>query len=388
MLNWINFLHLYQPPGQSEAVLNKIRKESYSRIVTLFTQYPKLKVTMNIAGALLEQLESQGDIRFLEEITTLVEKGRIELVGSAMYHPILPFLPQEEIRRQILLHDEISKRIFGKLYTPSGFFMPEMAYSAEVATIVAELGFTWTILDEAHLGYHPNPNIRYRIEGSGLTAIFRNRKFSKTFPPESIVENLSSIRENYIITAHDGELYGHWHIDDKGYYEKAFTHPEIEFLTASEYIGQLSTEESITPRTTHWEVSPDEERDGINFALWDHPNNTVHALLWKLAHFCIESVTTNSSDPNYQEARSRLDRGLASCSWWWAADLKPEGFSIVAWDPSVVERGAKELVQSIRSLQHMPSNQKIAAEKLYAQIVLTVWSSHWEKQEKSDILHP
>lgn len=380
MLNWVNFLHLYQPPGQREAVLKAVTKESYALIVRLLKQYPSLKITMNIAGSLLEQLERHGNKELFDDIRILVEAGRIELTASAMYHPILPMLPEAEVRRQISLHDDISRRIFGTAYNPSGFFMPEMAYSAEVGKIISDLGFTWTILDQAHLGHTPDPETKYIIPETKLAAIFRNRTYSKTFPPESIIKNLSSIQENYIVTAHDGELYGHWHKNDGGYYEKAFTHSGIQFLTVSEYISELSDEQSVVPKKTNWEATPEEEKQDIQFGLWNHPSNKIHALLWEFAYFCIPVVEKCMDDPQYAEARSRLDRGLSSCSWWWASGVRPDGFSIIAWDPSVIERGATELVRSIRALHTVDSKKKIAAEKLYAKIVLTAWSQHWERQ--------
>jgi alpha-amylase/alpha-mannosidase (GH57 family) len=379
MLNWVNFLHLYQPPNQSRFILRKVAEESYAHIVKLLKSYPRLKLTLNISGSLIEQLQEENLGFILEEIKQFIKEGRVELVGSAMYHPILSLLPEEEIRRQITLNNEINERVFGSLYSPSGFYIPEMAYSRLVGEVVRDMGFSWVILDEAHLGSLPNPNIRYRIKNNDLSVLFRSRKFSKTFPPEAVTKALPEIKDAYLITAHDGELYGHWHKDEKGYYEKAFTHPEIKFILVSEYLKELKEEKYVTLKKTNWESTLLDEKSGIHFALWDHPENKIHRLLWKLADFVTVMVEKSKDDVNYSYARSHLDRGLSSCSWWWAAEAKPDVFSPITWNPDVIERGLRELIVSIRSLKKIDPKKKIEAEKMYTKTLQAVWQNHWTK---------
>ena len=378
MITWINFLHLYQPPTQDTSVLDQITRESYARIPQLLRQFPKLKLTINFSGSLLELLQKNGYQPLLDEYKQLVAEKRIELVGSAMYHPILALLPEAEIERQINLQTDISRRIFGDLYNPTGFFIPEMAYSKKIAHVIKKLGFSWIILDEIHMPLgEPDPSIRYSIKENDLIVLFRNRVYSKTFPPEFIITNKDKIPQHIIITAHDGELYGHWHVNDYGYYEKAFTDPTIHLLTVSEYISSLTKSEVIEPREANWESLPDELNQAMPFALWDKRDNKIHELMWKFAYFTIDVINSSTDDKNYTAARTSADRGLASCAWWWATEAKLIATSPICWNPAEIEKGANELLKSLRSLNNLDISTRLEAERQFSEIRSTIWEKHW-----------
>jgi len=379
-LNWINFLHIYQPPSQDPAILELVTEESYRLIIKLLKKYPKMKLSLNISGSLLEQMKCNGFKKTIDEIRKLVEAGKIELTGTAMYHPILPLLPEKEIRRQIQLQNEILIDFFGKAYKPKGFYLPEMAYSKKVANIIKDMGFKWLILDEIHFPKKTlDTSKKYTIKDNGLVVIFRNRDFSKSFPPESITKRQSEIKNKFLITAHDGEMYGHWHKNGDQYYKAVFTNKNIKHLTVSEYISQLKSTESINPKNASWETTESDLKQKLPYALWHNPKNKIHGLLWDLRNIAIKSVNRDSNDPQYFWARSHLDRGLASCSWWWAAEKRPDAFSPITWNPTEIEKGLKELVNSIRSLAKLNKQTKIQAEDVYIKLTRAIWKKHWKK---------
>ncbi len=379
MITWINFLHLYQPPTQTRGSVDRIVRESYALIPELLKRYSKLRLTLNISGSLLELLEDYGYQSLLVEYRELAVAGRIEFVGSAMYHPILALLPEAEVRRQMALHTEISQRIFGSVYQPKGFFIPEMAYGRAVADTVRSLGFQWIILDDVHFpSGKPDPSIHYQIGDSGLTALFRNRALSKTFPPEYVYEHRRDLDGQIVITAHDGELYGHWHSDDRGYYERAFAHPDIAFLTVSEYLGMLGKTESIEPRHASWESSEEEIAQHEPYALWDARGNAIHRELWQFVRYVLDAVNARAEDDNFVSARRHADRGLASCAWWWATGAKLGAFGPVSWNPTEIEKGARELLLSLRSIEVMPLETRLAAEAMYARLSRRIWETHWK----------
>ncbi len=378
MITWINFLHLYQPPTQTKEIVDQIVKESYAFIPQLMRQYPHLRLTMNFSGSLLELMEAHGYHKILNEYREFVETGRIELVGSAMYHPILTFFSDEEIRRQITLHTEISQRIFGNAYKPKGFYIPEMAYSKKVADIIYSLGFEWTILDEIHISKcKPDNSVRYVIAHNGLRVLFRDRSFSKSFPPQSIIEQRDEIDGQTLIIAHDGELYGHWHKDDHGYYKKAFTDPAIVMSTISEYMNSLKQEKIITPREASWESLEEELNEQNPFKLWNASDNVIHTSLWKFVLFTLETVTAHADDKNYISARKHADRGMASCAWWWSTRAKLIETAPISWSPTDIEKGARELIFAMRSLATIPLETRLHAEKIYAKLTQLIWETHW-----------
>ncbi|MBI5465255.1 hypothetical protein HY946_01445, partial [Candidatus Gottesmanbacteria bacterium] len=179
MLYFALFLHFYQPPTQFPQITKKIAQESYEKILKIIYYQTGGRLTVNISASLTEQLEALGLGRIIDGFSVLAEEGRIEFVGSAAYHPLLPRIPRSEMVRQIKLNEEINRKYFSS-FAPRGFFPPEMAYSPEVGEVVERLGYKWIILDESALpGYHSGgENIIYQKKNSNLTVFIRNKKLS------------------------------------------------------------------------------------------------------------------------------------------------------------------------------------------------------------------
>lgn len=374
----MDMLHLYQPPTQSPAVVEKIANESYALILELLRTYPRAKFTINISGSLIEHLVAVGRVDIVEGLRAYAAEGRVELVGSAMYHPILPLLPMEEVRRQIELNEEILQKYFGTTYARKGFFIPEMAYSLEVAECIEEFGFKWIVLDEMHATVKPRSDVRHRISGTKqLIAVFRDRGLSKTFVPQVIIPRFDSL-ETYSVTAHDGELYGHWHKGGEKWYAAAFEHEGLTMLTISEYLDQLSEEDVVETQRASWETR-DGELPAVPYWLWDNPENEVHAKLWELLAAARGVVTAHPEDVNAYYARHHLDRGSASCAFWWASSTIPAAFSHKTWNPEEIEKGAFEMVKSVRSVESASPAEKSAIEALYADLLRLVWQIHWNR---------
>ncbi len=380
-MKWVNFLHLYQPPTQTKEVVDKIVHECYALIPELLKKHPKMRLTINFSGSLLELLDKHGHKDLIETYRKFVKEGRVELVGSAMYHPLMPLVSPEMMKRQIKRNNAVLKGYFGDAYVPRGFYFPEMAYSRAAGEVVKELGFEWTILDEIHSSVPVEPDITYKILDSGLIAVFRNREFSRSFPPEFIMTNLNRAPDP-LVTAHDGELYGHWHTDDKGFYEKAFTAGNIRMLTVSEYIQERKDGKAIKLRKASWESTEDELAVRNPFALWNAPNNEVHQKLWQFAAMAEKIVMAHPKDEHFERAETILDKGFASCAWWWASGRKLGPFSPVSWNPTEIEKGAVTLLNSVRSLKTIPLADRLKVEKAFSIFRELVWTIHWTHHHK------
>ena len=107
-------------------------------------------------------------------IKTIASRGQIEFTGSGKFHPLLPLIPEPEIRRQIKLNNETNKHFFGKLYHPRGFFPPEMAVSGEVFNTVKKMGFEWIIMSGIANTLPKFPTNHISIHPSGLKVLFRD----------------------------------------------------------------------------------------------------------------------------------------------------------------------------------------------------------------------
>lgn len=384
-ITWVNFLHIYQPPWQEEGIVHQTARESYEYLFDLLAKYSSFTFTLNISGSLLEQLNNL-EPAILIKLQKAVKDKRLELTASAFYHPILPLLPEQEIIRQIKLNQEILFKYFK--VKPVGFYLPEMAYSLSVAKIIKKLGFDWIILDPISTSQKTTPqsgikknNILYQIKNLGLKVIFRDREYSQNYPAEIIYQKFQHKQDlvETIITATDGEMYGHKHEDWQRHLEKILLNKDLQILTVSRYLETLKQTEAITLLDSSWETSLKDLKKNIPFALWQDPKNVIHKALWQLTNLSISLVKKYPKDQNHFWARLHLDRGLSSCTFWWASAKKVGIFSGLAWHPDMVDKGAEELVRSIRSLKQASTAEKIQAERYYAKVKRLIWETHWRK---------
>lgn len=387
---WLNFLHFYQPANVEFYNIRKALDKSYWRLLRLFEEHPNLRMTINVSGCLLERLEEAGEKAFLERLQFLVKKKRIEVTGSAGYHGFLPLLPEKEVVHQIKANEKILKRVFGKNFKPSGFFLPEMAYSPVVAKIVKRLGYQWLILDEIAFSggsnQRPDNKCPYVDEASGLRVIFRERDKSNAYPPDKLFSLLKEKRiekNQVVITATDAELYGLRHEDPTGEMEKIVQVKELKMMTISAWLKKISVKKPVKIKVwaSSWESSPAEIKAGQPYILWQNKKNKIQTNLWKLAELALSLGEQYKKDKNYYWYRWHLDRGLASCVFWWAsAHDFSKVFGPYAWSPDYIERGLGDLVRSVRSLNDPKTKkQKLVAENYYLKISKLVWESHWKK---------
>lgn len=377
-MRWINFLHLYQPMNADAFVIKEATEKSYYRIVRALEEN-NIKFTLNINGCLLVRLDELGFNDLIARVGVLIEQGKVELTGNAMYHPLLPLVEKEEVKKQIQESIKIHNKYFPG-YKPKGFFLAEMAYSPEVAKIIKNFGFEWIILDEiACNGKLKSCDTKkiYSDKNSGLKIIFRSRKNSDGFPPDSLKKEIE--KNKVIITATDGELYGLRHIDHTAEFEKMLKNKNLETQLISDYISMQEGKILITPVLCSWESIEKELKDRQPFALWNGRKNKIQKELWKLADFAWKMVEENKNDKKYSAARWHLVRGLASCTFWWASGRKLGSFGQTAWNPDEIEKGINELIRAIRSLDSGKLNKdKIKAEKMCAKLREMIWVKHWE----------
>jgi len=374
-------LHIYQPPWQTVGVVEQIASQSYEYLISLFKKYPRYKATINISGCLLDML---FDIRpdLIADLQRLVKSGQLELTSSSQFHALLPLLKKEEIIRQIKLNKATLNKYFPH-YQPRGFYLPEMAYSLEVAKLVKKMGYQWIILDPICSTEKIDNEIIYSLKNVGLKVVFRDRVISKKYPAEEILNKLGkNIEAEVIITATDGEIYGHRHEDWQGHIEKLIAHNNVETKTVSKYLASLKKKDSISLRAGTWESSEQELKNKTPFILWDGPKNKIHRDLWSLVKLASQLIKKYPQDPSYKWARLHLDQGLTSCTFWWASARKLSVFSPLTWHPDMIDNGVEELVRSVRSLEKASTNEKMQAEKLYLAVKKNTWAIHWKKYSK------
>ncbi len=385
MIVWAPVFHFYQPPTQFPAVLKKICHESYRPLIELLGEFERARATVNINGSLTQMLLDCGQQDVVDGLRRLAEDGRIELLGSAMYHPILPLIPELEIVRQIELNHATNRRAFGEIYAPRGFFPPELAYDAVVAGAVVETGHRWILTSGIACPVEWPVSVIHRVEGHpDLAVLFRddivsNRISFKNIDGFGFIDHLRSLgraeARTYVVTAMDAETFGHhvsnWerlflahvyaqfddepdsvaldiqqHVSLAAQHRQILEMPaprgrELRVVTATQLLELFPGGAATAPRPSSWSTSSEDLARGVPYPLWNDPSNQVQALLWRHLHACSELVdlATRSAAPEGRPyvdiARGLLDRALHSCQFWWAS-RRP------MWDLNMVERGLAE----------------------------------------------
>jgi len=378
---WINFLHIYQPANSDAYLVREASEKSYLRLIRALEEHPHLHFTFNISGCLFLRWDELGYHDIPQRLKKLIDKGQLEITGTAAYHPLLPLIHIEEVKRQIKENEKILKKYLGDNFKPRGFFFPEMAYGPEPARLIKELGYEWIILDEiSAMGKIGKINIKkiYQDKNNKLKVIFRSRKLSNSYVPETIQKIIEERKEDFALTGTDGELYGLRHEDPDAIFENLIKNPRLETKTISNYIDLWSKIEEVTLIPSHWNAEEKELKNYLPYSLWYDENNKIQMMLWELANFAYKLLEENKNDKNYHWARWHLVRGLASCTFWWASAKDFRLFDPISWSPDEIERGSNELIRSIRALDSEDTREaKIEAEKLYIAIKHKVWNKHW-----------
>jgi len=386
---WTNFLHIYQPPTQTEGIVRKVTEESYRTLVRVLREAPGSKITLNISAVLTEQLARYGLDDVIGGLRELAERGQIEFTGSAMYHPILPLIPKDEVIRQVKLNTDVNQRYFGEIYKPRGFFPPEMCYSYEVAQTVAELGFRWIIVDEisfrGKIGSVKYDRL-YKVEGLGdFLVFFKERPFSAgitygAYPSAGpFIAALKGRLEghSYLLTGTDGEVYGHHRPGQEELLSEVFARGTPKTCTISELIRHFVQVNTVSPLPSSWSTWEDEMAQDIPYPQWQYPGHELHKLQWQLTDFVLHTVKeAPSGAPRFSEARSLLDQGLHSCQYWWAS-CRPW------WSVEMIECGARKLYQAVESLRDVIDKEQMEeASRLFQAVVSKArqWQESGEAQ--------
>ena len=393
MRYWVNFLHFFQPPTQKDLIVKDVAEKNYRKVIDVLKENSKAKLVLNISACLTEKLYQYGFKSLLKDISTLAEKGQIEFVESAKYHPILQFLPKKEVVRQIELNHKTNKKYFGKVYNPKGFYPPELFYTPGLAKTVDELGYKFILACE--ISYKGKlRNIKFdRLYKPKITkdllVIYQSRRMSRRL---GFRERLTTKKflnevdkflkpEEYLMTVADGEFFGHRYKKRDIFFANILKSRELKTITASELIEIYKDKVSVTSTKRGFNCMLEDKKSSKLDNLWKSPDNEIQLLKWKLTNLAIKTI--ENADPKefgYREARGILDTFLYSCHYWWASCWP-------WWSIEEVEKGTRGLMMAIKSLR--PKKYKKVqkkAEELYAEIMNIVvdWHLSGEAQRRID----
>lgn len=378
-LYWANLLHFYQPPEQNRNILERIVNESYHPVIRIFEQIPSARATINIPSCLIELLIKNGLGKIIVRLKKLAESGQIEFTATPRFHLFLPFIPDDEIDRQIMQNDRLSKNYFGLHFSPKGFYSPELAYDSNVAKATVRNGCRWLAIDEiaitGRLGQLPYDGIYMDKSAGGLVLVPRNRRISEalagsifardnigsTSDFHELIKGSDSAKDKsrrYIFTANDVEHFGHHRKGRQTMMRLLYKDTRLVSVTVSDLLDHVRKKEHCNPKVSDWTSTSDEVKRKRVFYTWNDPSNAIHKALWELYKMASDEIKNGvqSGDILHSKAQDMLGTAVPSCSFFWAScrpwwyGVYPEKaatniclalFSLMAPSPKVKEKAFK-----------------------------------------------
>jgi alpha-amylase/alpha-mannosidase (GH57 family) len=212
-------LHLHQPVGNFDHVFQQHLDDVYSPLLDRLTGGEFLPVVLHVSGPLLDWLEAHAPL-WMDRLGRLAVDGKVELLLSGFYEPILASLPRRDRLDQIGWMREALRRRFGVEAT--GLWLTERVWQPELAADLAEAGVKYALVDDRHFVVCGFPQDRlhrpYWTEADGKRiALFpideRLRYLIPFRPPEETAEYLERLGaegHQLAVLADDGEKFGGW----------------------------------------------------------------------------------------------------------------------------------------------------------------------------------
>ena len=83
-------------------------------------------------------------------IRTSLNNPRLDMVGIAYHHSLMPLTCKESMRMQVRLHKEIYKELWNTTEYSKGFWPPECAFAEWMIPALVEEGLEWVLVDNGH----------------------------------------------------------------------------------------------------------------------------------------------------------------------------------------------------------------------------------------------
>ncbi len=212
-------LHNHQPVGNFDHIIDSAYLDCYLPMLEVLENHHRIKCGIHFSGTLLEWL-AQNHPEYLERAAELCRDGRMELLTSGRYEPILTIFRKSDIVQQIRDYSEHLTQYSGT--RPKGLWLTERVWEPHLPSVLCKAGVTWAVVDDIHLkraGVSGSNLFRPCItEDSGrilkLLGSNRELRYRIPFSPvECVLEMLREMHDSGAEVAFygdDGEKFGVW----------------------------------------------------------------------------------------------------------------------------------------------------------------------------------
>ena len=157
-------LHMHQPLGNLVALHNSDASWEarqilwcYDRPVGMLEGYEDVaRLHLSFSGTLLKQLEDPGvrqtfaDVVNIGDFLNRYRRSNIEFVGSGLYHPVYPLIPQADWDAQTEWWLGLGRHLLGR-ESFQGFWPPEMGFCMEMIPLLKRHGYKYVLVDSIYI---------------------------------------------------------------------------------------------------------------------------------------------------------------------------------------------------------------------------------------------
>jgi alpha-amylase/alpha-mannosidase (GH57 family) len=234
--------------GNFDHVFEQHVRDVYRPFLERLAERDFLPLSLHISGPLLEWLEAH-DAALLDRVGRLVADGRLELLLSGLYEPILVALPRQDRLEQIDWMRQAIERRFG--VSATGLWLTERVWEPELAADLAQAGVRYALVDDRHFlisGFAADRlHAPFWTESDGkrvaLFPIDEQLRYLIPFqPPTETVTYLRALRgrgASLAVLADDGEKFGGWPGTKEWVYEHGWLAQFLEAMGALIAAGEI-----------------------------------------------------------------------------------------------------------------------------------------------------
>lgn len=369
-LLWANLINMYQPPNCDRSTLEKIVRQSYLPVLSIFEQNKGCSFTLNLPGSTVDLLIRTGFGDVIKKIAALAERGQVEFTMTTNFQSLIPLQADEDTDRQIETHNKICSRYFGIAYKPDGLYSPYLAYSQRVSKTGARLTLKWLAIDESCFKSQQQNGFNSLLmdkTAGGILLMACRREISDSISgsfwinnaPRSASEFLQKAlkmtsRDKYVITAVEAQSFGYENSGRDGLLRALYRDNRLKPVSISQLRRHVKRKDFVRAMDGSAVTRDGKSSRNRPFLVWENDRNPIQKSLWKLFKLAVSEVKNAGTrgDPQYLRARDMLDSSsaavnwaMASCSPWWdpayprqvADDLAIAIFVLMASSPRVKE---------------------------------------------------
>ena len=153
-------------PGCGHAETDALITEGLLPVVAALQAASFFSCALLLGGELLSEL-SRHHPALLDDVRNLVDRGQVELMGTARYGAVLSSIPERDAIAHLSLHASALRQAFGE--RPSGAEVPWGVWEPTFPRLYAAAGLGWALVPAGLLATseEPEPHGVYRTEREG-----------------------------------------------------------------------------------------------------------------------------------------------------------------------------------------------------------------------------